>query len=455
MFAKAKLNIDWRQEMYIGIKGRMEGRISIVFRLVILLLFSVGCSSHGGGVLPDEGASGSSPQMMLQQTYRWTWDSGLYYVSEDHSSIERISDRSADLHFNVTPFVEPPNCSDCLIIGKPHVQLDGTIKVKVMLTHPFFGAPQYTGFDVRGTIMFPSTRNLELDKPLWGIKDVGGGYYWPSELLDHIPLRFSRAEDGGGQLLNQDGYTFYLHPGLYLGPEYEQPIFNYSKGTHAIGPDPDSTVNGFKLFTDDPERRMFRVNDLFVRTYHIDPPDGEFIFGYVVDACWAPPTNTPVTDPATDFPFWANCEDGYVLEWEQTAPFKTGDFGGEYYELGKLKYLTRPDEVGLIPTSVVHGFLLCPDIAMVPEHSYNKDVVALIKPNGDEHPQYLGEGVFKSTYSVRSSGEFIAPPGEYLALAIATLHNYPDACPVDPYYPQHLFVPLLVDFITLEVVEGD
>jgi hypothetical protein len=99
------------------------------------------------------------------------------------------------------------------------------------------------------------------------------------------------------------------------------PIFDYSKAKHAYG-DVDTTVNPYKLFADKSPRRTFKHNDLFTRTYHIKPPEGSgpFEFGYVVSACWAPPIKTPVSNPETDFPITANCEDAYEISIVQLTP---------------------------------------------------------------------------------------------------------------------------------------
>ena len=93
---------------------------------LILLLTMCGCSSQGSGILPDEENIGSTPQFRLPQSDRWAWDIGLYKVSEDHTSIERLPNRTADWHINVNYFVEPPFCNHCLMVGKPQIQPDGT-----------------------------------------------------------------------------------------------------------------------------------------------------------------------------------------------------------------------------------------------------------------------------------------------------------------------------------------
>ncbi len=406
--------------------------------LTLFLLISCGCSSAQTPVTVDE--ENAVAQAEFQSSRNWTWDVGLYHVSADHRSIERIPQRASDYHLNVTPFVEPPKCAHCIVFGKPQIQPDGTLKVKIRLNHPFPGAPQYTGFDVHGTVMFPATRYWESNL---GVSSV----YW-YKYTDNLPLNFSRAEDGGGQLLNADGFTFYLFPGLDLGPEFSQPIFNYSRGERANGLNPDSTINGFKLFTNDPERRMFRTYDTITRTYHIDPPDGEFFFGYVVDACWVQPTTTPVTDPAVDFPTYANCEEGYVLETVQLQPFKTGG-AFERYELINTTVLNYPDvEMGSVGSAIY-----CPDISPT-------DFVAAwgiahsgCCPGPGPDWEEISPGVFEVLLCTDIvPPTFTAPPGEYLALVITSTFNY--WIPTPPTGRQVMGPPLF-DFITLEVVQGE
>jgi hypothetical protein len=65
---------------------------------------------------------------------------------------------------------------------------------------------------------------------------------------------------------------------------------------------------------------MFLVTDKITREYHFALPPGPFNFGYAVDASWWPPTTTPVTNPAVDFPREANAEDPWLMEYEQLLP---------------------------------------------------------------------------------------------------------------------------------------
>ena len=283
---------------------------------LIAILFAFGCSN----TVTDPNIrfqDNSTPIISAQKTNHWTWGHWTIRISEDHNSAEVIPLRQSSLHLNVTPFVEGPPCPDCLWIGKAWGLPDGTVKLQINLRHPYYWNPEYTGFDVRGIVIFKATDYWE-----------NGYFFLRTEMLEELmkPLliNYSDPEKGGAALLNQDGYTLYLNPLL----EYEKPILNYSKAGKAVGDSPDCTINAYKLFADDSPRRMFKTTDQFVRTYHIQPPagGGAFEFGYVISACWAKPDVMPVTNPETDFPINANCEDPYEVSCVQLHPI--------YYGLG-------------------------------------------------------------------------------------------------------------------------
>jgi hypothetical protein len=138
--------------------------------------------------------------------------------------------------------------------------------------------------------------------------------------------------NGGGELLNPDGYSCYLIPGGAYSDDW--PIFNYQPGKYAVEPTPQfTTVNPYKLFASDNERRMFLVSDMITREYHFILPPGEFCFGYAVDASWWPPSKLPVTNPASDFPLEANAEDPWLIEYEQLLPIKEENIGKQIFKV--------------------------------------------------------------------------------------------------------------------------
>ena len=402
--------------------------------LATIIVFVCGCSSSSSSVTPDLKDKSPVAAWKLPQTDRWNWNLGLYRVSEDHKRIEGVATRTTDWHLNVNYFVEPPSCDDCLVIGQPDVQPDGTIIVDVTLRHPFPNQPEYTGFDVRGTVMFHATRYWHMI-----IGKISSDYGFPV-FEDTIPLYFPLSKDGGGELLNRDGYTMYLFPGLDLGPEFSAAIFNYSKGEHAMGPEPDSTISGYKVFTNDPDRRMFLVSETITRTYHIAPPGGPFFFGYVVDASWAPPTVKPVTDPANDFPFWANAEDGYIVETEQLAPFKTGTYTNNGYPVTRLTLQTHR-HIALTYWSSMRTDLICPDI--------NTNPIWPVGVDGGLDWYDDDAGLYCTTQGI-CGGTYKAEPGYYPAILMVHYFYFDGVDDTKP--PREFFGPLDFAVIDLQVI---
>lgn len=289
----------------------------VIVLSMALIAALAGCSGMSVPMIPPEDVPVKSREISAQE---WVWGRWMFYVNESHDSIEAIPVREGEWHLNVTKFLETQPCQNCLNIGVVTPQGDGSVKVKVSLTHPFPGVPRYTGFDVRGIVIFPATRYWE----------SGGLQVWTGqwhEIYDFImcPCYFSYKGDGGAQLLNADGYSFYFWPGLDLGTGYEAPIFNYQQGKCASPDTPDSTINPYLSFNDGSARRMFKTSDLISRDYHIHLPDGEFSFGYTVLASWVQPTTIPVTNPELDFPVEANSESAVNIQFEQYLPLDPDD----------------------------------------------------------------------------------------------------------------------------------
>lgn len=286
----------------------------IILAILITSILVSGCS--GAVTSPDADCKDVTTEITQAiDSNNWTWGQWNIRISDDHSTAEVIPVRAGSLHLNVTKFVEGPPCPDCLWIGKAWGLPDGTVKLQVNLRHPYYYNPEFTGFDVRGIVVFKATDYWE-----------NGRFFLRTEMLeklqDPLIINYSDPEKGGAAILNPDGYTLYLNPTL----EYDVPILNYSKAKKAVGDSPDCTINPYKLFADQSPRRMFKTTDHFVRTYHLKPPagGGAFEFGYVISACWAKPDNMPVTDPETDFPVNANCEDPYEISVVQLHPIYVG-----------------------------------------------------------------------------------------------------------------------------------
>ena len=205
--------------------------------------------------------------------------------------------REERFHLNALKFLES-YCADCFKIVKIKNNGDGTADVTVRITHPFDGHPEYTGFDVKGIIMFNGSFQTNLD----------ADHLYPY----HKPIRVSWKLLGDPELLNPDGYTPRWNPDWHE-EKSDLPMFNYCPGKHSNGT-PTANLNGFLNFYTDENRHMFRTGKYVERTYHLWIPPGPLVAGYAVDACWEPPTVTPVTDPANDFPYSANQSEPYYFK---------------------------------------------------------------------------------------------------------------------------------------------
>jgi hypothetical protein len=170
----------------------------------------------------------------------------------------------------------------------------------VSLTHPYPGYPQYTGFDVRGIIMFPSSQYYPDDE-----LRLKAGYNPYQGPWHH---RFAWSEKGDAELMNPDGWTTIYAPDfdndfyMYYYPLQDgYPIFDYYKGKYASGENL-GTINAFIRFYSNENRHMFEVGKTVTRTYIIKPPaSGPIQASYAIYAHWAEPLKMPVTNPAQDF----------------------------------------------------------------------------------------------------------------------------------------------------------
>jgi hypothetical protein len=263
--------------------------------IVILMAVVLGCARPGQGpVAPDTkswGALGQSAQLS-DGPYRlygeWT-----FYINAAHDRVDVVPKRQSRFHLNALKFLES-YCSDCLQITNLKNNGDSTVDLTVKITHPFPEHREYTGFDVKGILMFNGS---------W-LRDSSHDYLPYPE-----PFRVSWRKLGDPEVLNADGYTVRWSPSYDSG--LPQPIFNYWEGKYATGV-PTANVNAYLDFYTDENRHMFEEGKQVTRTYHIWLPPGQpVVAGYAVEACWEPPTITPVTDPANDFPITANQPEAY------------------------------------------------------------------------------------------------------------------------------------------------
>jgi len=78
------------------------------------------------------------------------WGAFRFYIDADNQIVEVVPDRLADPHFNVTSYVKPPACDDCVtIVMKNFDKVTRIAEVEVTLRNP----TEITGYDVRGILL--------------------------------------------------------------------------------------------------------------------------------------------------------------------------------------------------------------------------------------------------------------------------------------------------------------
>jgi len=360
---------------------------TVVVTMVVVLLLGVatlpcGCS----GTAPIEPQIGGSPDLAGQRQepandgpYR-LWGQWTFYIDESHQRVDVVPKRQELFHLNALTFLEE-YCTDCLTVTNITSNGDSTINLTLRIKHPFQGHPEYTGFDVKGIIMFDGSWTQE-----------GNSKFppWPD------PFRVSWRMLGDPQVLNADGYTLRWSPSYDSGQT--QPIFNYWEGKYARGK-PTANVNAYLNFYNHENRHMFSCSGVVSRTYHIWLPPGQPITaGYAVDACWEPPLVTPVTNPADDFPSTANQPEAYQF----------------YFNLNNGQTITDPDCCGF-NHDPSEGYMFSKQwgdhtavaFAIYSQYYYNNGSIWL--QCGDQWPDcYCNDNFYAANF----------PDGDYIGLAI-------------------------------------
>jgi hypothetical protein len=224
-------------------------------------------------------------------------------------------------------------CADCLEITNVSGNGDGTINLTVQITHPFPDNPEYTGFDVKGIIMFTGSHEL----PWWDMEIFPFGTSG-----DHHYFYVSWALKGDPEVLNPDGYSVHWSP--YWESGSTLPIFNYYEGKYTNGT-PTANINAYRNFYSDENRHMFAVDNSVYQTYHISLPPGPVTAGYAVEALWVPPSVEPVTNPVTDFPWSANQPEPYYLQFvvNDGEPIADADWNPPSCHKVRFEYNRWPD----------------------------------------------------------------------------------------------------------------
>jgi hypothetical protein len=293
--------------MYFG--GLSMRHLTISLLVLPLGLAVLGC---GGGesldqpiMPPPADTSIDIPARLPDTSGHNLWTYRDVFIDPASLEYEILPDRIVEGHWNVLSWLENGPCTSCFGIAGITPSGNGTLLVDITVSHPFPSA-NLTGFDVRGIPIFNGS--MTFPESGWTASD---------------------RSKGDGELVNADGYTTLYNPTTVgSGPAGLQ---GYIEGRLARSV-PDATLNGYKRHVSDDAantRNAFYAGDSVTVTYEIDMPDGPFVFGYAVDANWAPPINNPVEDPMTDFGSDANCPEPWKIEVTET-PVGDGltDLGG-------------------------------------------------------------------------------------------------------------------------------
>jgi hypothetical protein len=270
--------------------------LRVISAMALCVVVVAGCA-RTEPVLPASTSQDFSNLIQISKSpdgpYR-LWGEFSLFINDNHDNVVVVPKRASRFHLNALKFLES-YCADCLQITGIQNNGDGTADLTVKITHPFPNHPEYTGFDVKGIIMFSGSNEIDtLDKyPMYP------KYYLSWRLL------------GDPQVLNPDGFTYRWSPWYDSGSDL--PIFNYWEGKYANGT-PTANINAYLDFYSTEERHAFYCNAWKSRTYHLSLPAGPVVAGYAVEACWEPPLVTPVTDPQADFPITANMPEPYYLK---------------------------------------------------------------------------------------------------------------------------------------------
>jgi len=273
--------------------------------LMVMLIATISCSGvSGNGDIPTSPDLTREVEIAEAGHYLWAYYS--IYVDPELNSFEVVPLRQVTEHWNVLKFLEQGPCTNCVDVVNVVPTGNGTKNWTVNIIHPF-PTLNFTGFDVRGIAMFAGSHTF----PVAG-------------------LTTSDRYTGDGELVNADGYTA-LYNGTTAGSG-PGGLQGYIKGKYTPAITPNSLLNGYKrhISPGASDRNEFIAGSTIGQVYELDMPDLQFVFGYAIDASWAPPTTTPVTDPVNDFPPEANCQEPWNLDiTEESIGQGLTDQGGQ------------------------------------------------------------------------------------------------------------------------------
>lgn len=140
--------------------------------IAVLVFFSLGCSSSTHNPVTPQDSKPGSDTNSLSGTDQLL---GLWNLSFDEKTlvfqIEPI--RASQAHMNITEFLLPPICEDCLEINVINFDpITRIVEAEITLTNPY----EITGYDVRGIVYTDEAGHRLLNDDAWtGYFDLPGG----------------------------------------------------------------------------------------------------------------------------------------------------------------------------------------------------------------------------------------------------------------------------------------
>ncbi len=215
-------------------------------------------------------------------------------------------------NLNVLHFLEPPPLVNVQIVDGPTVEPGDNhlAYITIGLRHPLAGAPEFTGFDVKG-VVFPRG----FGAPVFSETTNAGGEVIAQTFHDDFLTANIFVE-------NADGYTDLFNPLEYPYDGTWQSYVDGLLGTPDLYAEYPYTVNPYKYFADDIDanesivnlnmasRGMFSPGEVNTRRYALrsSKPWSQVIpiFNYAVIASWEFPNGSAPWTVPDDFPPNAN-----------------------------------------------------------------------------------------------------------------------------------------------------
>ncbi len=284
--------------------------VNYILLLVSLAIIAGSCS--GGNFVISPGLDLSLPSQRATNTQASHQCWGLYdiFISADRTDWDIVPRRAGMSHLNIVPLLEGE--VDSLTIPEDGIEFgEEYISATVQIQHPLqsipgvFEASFFTGFDVKGIIMFPGSKTF----PATGVVTQS-------------------IQGGDGRVLNPHGYTRWWNP-----LEFSEGAFleAYVEGEMALFPGASDMINatvhpyrniypGQKRHSFKPETNQGAPN-IAQTTYHLTLPEmGEpFALMYAIDASYGTPTFKPPNIPEPkykldEFPMTANQPEPYFVQ---------------------------------------------------------------------------------------------------------------------------------------------